>query len=192
MMLFSRHGNAALRSLRHAFGPFEQPNDVDAQERRRDHAEIGERRVPSADVRVAVEDRPEPLLFCQRLERRPRVGNGYKIFSGAAAFEPFDALMKVSEEVKCFRGSARFAGHQEQRLGRIQRLFDVFDGRRHSRVEYVEVEVARRGAKCGAANVGTKAASSHAQQQRLLEAALPNLFCKIHNALNVLEHGLAD
>jgi len=68
-------GHAGGAGVGHPLGPIEQLQDVDAGRGAGDHAEVGERRVASADRRPAVEDGAVATAFGELLERRVRVSD---------------------------------------------------------------------------------------------------------------------
>ena len=71
-------GHAGRAGVEHALGLVEQPLDVEAHDRRRHHAEVGERRVAAADALHAGEDVAEAVGPRLLLEVRAGIGDGHE------------------------------------------------------------------------------------------------------------------
>ena len=108
--IFQR-GHAGGAGLRHPVRPMQQGLDVDADQRRRHQAEVGQRRIAAADVGRIDEGAAEPALAGEPLERRAGIGDRDELRAPAAG-----ALPEVAEEAVALLGGARLARDDEERL----------------------------------------------------------------------------
>ena len=148
----------------------EETRHIDAHHRRRNHAEVGERRVAPADALQSVENVPEAVALGHVLHVGSRIGNGDEAIAGfgGAQFLP-GALEEVLLENVGFQGAAGLARHDEDRALVIDPAFDRPDLRRIGGIEYVQFRRTGDLAEGQAHDLGTKAGSAHAQQQRMFE-----------------------
>ena len=88
--------------------------NVDAHARCRNHSEIGERRITTADAGQTVEDAPELVLFGHLLHLRARIGDGDEAAPVAAG-----ALEEILLEDVRFERRSRLAGDDKQRARQV-------------------------------------------------------------------------
>src|SRR5439155_27207245 len=155
--------------------PFEQRSNVDALECSRNNAEIRERRISAPNVGLAVDDGAELVLPGQLFERSPGIGDGDKVFAGPVALQLANAVVEVFEEGQALGGARRLARDQEERSRQIDRFLEPRNTFRDGRIENVQLEVTRRGAENGAADVRTQAAAAQAEHYSVLEPGTPSL-----------------
>ncbi len=93
----------------------EQPLEVGADQRRRDHAEEAQRGVAAADVRGVDEHGAEALVERLLLERRALVGDGHEVVAGVVSVQLPEALVEVGVEAGRLRGAAGLARDDEER-----------------------------------------------------------------------------
>ena len=106
--------------MNHHLGPVEQLGHFHARDCRRNHAEIGEGRVPPTDPRHSLVDLPKTIRLGLSLQLRTGIGNGDESPAGPLrANRPPHAVEEVVLENLGLKRAARFARHDEQRLGRI-------------------------------------------------------------------------
>ncbi len=139
---------------------------VDADRRRRHHAEIGQYRIAAADRRHAVEHAAEPFRPRHLLDRGARIGDRDEM---RCRFGLAERLLGALEEILLedvgFERAARFARDDEQRPLQVDRAFDAADLRRIGRVDDLQSREARPAAKALRQHLGAEARSAHAEQQ---------------------------
>src|SRR5207247_4010775 len=141
--------------LDHLLDAKEQALEVDADERRGNHAEDRERRVAAADRRLAGEDGAEAPLASELLERRARVGDGRKGL--AAAARPLPEEVEVTARLESRPG---LRGDDEERAGGIEPVRAPAYRRGMGCVEHLE-ELALEAAP---QHLGGAARAPHAEQ----------------------------
>ena len=119
--------------LHHLRRAFEEALERNAHQRRGHHPEQRERRVASADLRLARERRAEPPLLRQLLELGAGVGDRREL--GATASGAVPEVLQVRARLD--RG-ARLRGREEEGALEIETALEAPDGGRMRRVENVE------------------------------------------------------
>src|SRR5579862_1562069 len=172
-----RGGLPALAEHRRRGG--EQGVEVDADERRRDEPDVGQRRVAAADLRRVQEDLAELIVVGDRFAAPARIGDGgeevARALVRAGTLESgVHARPGVGHEGERLGRRAGLAGHDPEGLERVE----VVDGRRDRRrirgVEDPQVEVAVGGAEDPVEDVGREARPAHAHDHRSREAIDPD------------------
>ena len=118
-----------------------------------------------------VEDAQELGVLRFLLQLGAGVGDGDEVVGGvAAADDLLHALEEVAHERVRLGRRAGFRGHDEDRLGDVERLVERLDLLRVGRVEHVELRVAGPLAERLAQDVGRERAAAHAQHRDVVEA----------------------
>ena len=166
--------------MHHLGGEFQEARDIDAHDRRRNHAEIRERGVAAADRRQAEEDVAEVVGLGDVLHLRPGVGDGDETVGSAAR-----ALEEILLEDVGLERAAGLAGDDEERLGEIDLALDGADLRGIGGVEHMQLGESGNRAEGHAHDFGAEAGAAHAQEQRVFETAGAHLRGDVLEVLDV-------
>ena len=165
----------------HTFGGLvEQLAHLQAGHGSRHHAEIRQRRVAPADLRVAIKDVPETVVFPHLLHLRAGIGNGHKMAADIPS--PHDTahllIKKLLQNVGLECGT-RFTRHDHQRLAQVHR----FTRSQHLRwirgVDNVQRGKTLLRAESLGQNLRTKAGTAHAQQQNRFEVCTAHVAAQL-------------
>ena len=167
---------------------FQKLGDVDAHHGGRHHAEIGKRRVASADAWNAHEDLSELVSLGDALHFRAGIGDGDEavadFFFADLGFHAIEKILLVDVG---FERAARFAGNDADRAAEVHALFEGFNLRGIRGIQDVKVRIARGLAEGHAKDFGTEAGAAHAEQQSVLETRLFNIGGDLFQLVNVLD-----
>jgi hypothetical protein len=143
----------------------EQFVEVNADECGRHQAEMRQRRVAAADVRVVQECRAETILAGRVREGATWVRDRNEVRTGMVGAERGDdPTIARSEERERLDGSTGFGGDDEERLREIERGDRGCDGVGVRAVEDVEVQIAGLGAEDFVKHFWCQARAAHAEQ----------------------------
>ena len=152
--------------------------EVHARERRRNEADIAERRVAAAHRLRVEEDAPHLVLVGDGVQRLAGIRHG-----GHQLARRFDALAGVVESVaealprvglegKGLRRRPGLRSHDEERGEGVQALPGGPDGPGIGRVEHADREPVRHVAEGGRDHLGSEAAAAHPGHDRRREAVV--------------------
>ncbi len=165
------HGHVRSARVRHLLCPPEEPRHVEAHDRGRDHAEVGERRVAPADRWQAEEDLAEPVGLGDLLEPRARIGDRDE--SAARALRPDDlpgALEEVLLEDVRLERAPGLRRDDEERLRDVHLPLERPDLGGIGGVEHEHLGESVDPAERLLQHLGAEARASHAEQERPREA----------------------
>ena len=174
------------RGLPGAGGAREQGLHVHADQRGRNDAEGGQRRIASADVRVACEHPAEAVLAGEALEARAGVGDRDEV--GAAGIE----RVEVREQRQRLDRAARLRGDDEQRPPRVDRASHGGDRLGVGRVEHVQAHGAGERVKASPEHLRGQRGAAHAEQHGVAQAVGGDLLGERVEVRGLAQHALGD
>ena len=160
-----RGGHARLALLTHAFGPMQKRLDVHAHRGGRHHAEVGQGRIASSDIRHTRENRAKLEFTGQAFQLRIRIGNRDKMLAGAVALDPLHPFKKVFLEHQRFGSRTGLARHDTQRPFEIDFFFKTPHLRGNGTIQHVQFRIAGDDAEGHPEHFRTETAAAHAQQE---------------------------
>ena len=185
-------GHVRRAGAHHAECAVEQAGHIHALERRRHQAEVGERRVPAADV-GEVEEHPAVAAPPALLDQRgPGIGDRDEVLTGPLPLEGAEPRVEVLAERRRLRRRSRFAGDDEQRLRERHRALHPGDRRRIRGVEHGDRQSLRERRERPPKHEGREAAPAHPHVHRVTDAGGPRLRGEPHEVAEGLLHLLGD
>src|SRR5262249_14355637 len=115
------------------------------------------------------------------------VGDRGEVLARAVAFDFTHAIEEIFVEHQRLGSSAGFARDYEQRVRKIDLLFETLYRRRIGAVEHVQFGEALAMAKRTAKDFGAKTASAHAQQHHVSEAVVSHSLAESRKFVSMLD-----
>ena len=156
--------------------------DVDAEQRARHDAEMGERGIAPAEIGIGAKHPAEVLPGRELVELGPRVGDHGELLG------PPDPVPEEGEMGARLQRAAGFRGEHEQRLVGRQLLGVAMDGAGIAGVQDPEVEATRADPERLAQHLREQAGAAHAAPQHMGEAVVLQLLREGQEILDLLLH----